>query len=384
MKKILPVIVIAQFFCTSVWFSGNAVAGEIMQDLQLGPAFLAYLTSAVQFGFIVGTLIFAYYMLADRFSPSFVFLVCAILAAAFNLSVVLFHWGETGVLSLRFLTGFFLAGIYPIGMKIASDHFQHGLGKSLGYLVGALVLGTALPHLVKSVTTHLPWKYVMITSSVLCLTGGLLMYKLVPDGPYHKRSQPVRFLVFLEVFRHTNFRAAALGYFGHMWELYTFWAFLPIMLMQYQGLHTNVGFPVSIWSFLIIGSGSIACIMGGLVSNKYGTKNIARLALRISGCCCLISPVLFLQSSEIVFLLFLFVWGMSVVADSPLFSTLVAQYAPADSRGTSLTLVTCLGFAITIVSIQLMGYCQHFLPVQYLFLLLAPGPIMGLLAIRSK
>lgn len=269
-------------------------------------------------------------------------------------------------------------------MKIASDHFQHGLGKSLGYLVGALVLGTALPHLVKTVTTQFPWKYVMITSSVLCISGGWLMYRWVPDGPYHKRSQPVRFLDFLDVFRHKDFRNAALGYFGHMWELYTFWAFLPFLLVHYQQLHTGAGFPVALWSFLIIGSGSIACIMGGLVSNKYGTKKVARLALSISGCCCVLSPFLFLQSSEIIFLLFLFIWGMSVVADSPLFSTLVAQYAPADARGTSLTLVTCLGFAITIVSIQLMGYCQHFLPVQYLFLLLVPGPVLGLRAIRSK
>jgi MFS family permease len=384
MKKILPVIVVAQFFCTSVWFSGNAVAGEIMQDLHLGPSFLAYLTSAVQFGFIIGTLVFAFYRVADRFSPSFVFLICAILAAVCNVSVVLLDSGESGVLCLRFLTGFCLAGIYPVGMKIASDHFQQGLGKSLGYLVGALVLGTALPHLLKSVTTHLPWKYVMITSSVLCLSGGGLMYRFVPDGPYHQRSQPVRFFVFLEVFRHKAFRSAALGYFGHMWELYTFWAFLPFLLNQYQHLHSDREFPVSIWSFLIIGSGSIACILGGLVSHRYGTKKIAKLALRISGCCCILSPFLFFQSSEIVFLLYLIIWGMSVVADSPLFSTLVAKHAPADARGSALTLVTCLGFAITIVSIQLMGYSQHFIPVQYLFLLLAPGPVLGLVAIRSK
>ncbi|MDE3253900.1 MAG: MFS transporter, partial [Bacteroidota bacterium] len=258
------------------------------------------------------------------------------------------------------------------------------LGKSLGYLVGALVLGTALPHLVKSVTTQLPWKYVMITSSVLCVTGGGLMYRLVPDGPYHKRSQPVRFLDFLKVFRQTDFRAAALGYFGHMWELYTFWAFLPFMLIQYQRLHPHTGFPVSIWSFLIIGSGSIACVAGGLVSNRYGTKKMARLALCLSGCCCVLSPFLFFQSSETLFLLFLFIWGMSVVADSPLFSTLVAQSAAPEARGTSLTLVTCLGFAITIVSIQLIGYGQHLIPVPYLFLLLAPGPVLGLLAMRSN
>lgn len=384
MKKILPVIVIAQFFCTSVWFSGNAVAGEIMQNLGLGPSFLAYLTSAVQLGFISGTLVFAFYMLADRFSPSLVFLICATLAAVCNVSVVWFDGGETGVLCMRFLTGFCLAGIYPVGMKIASDHFQQGLGKSLGYLVGALVLGTALPHLVKSVTTHLPWKYVMITSSVLCLAGGGLMYRFVPDGPYHTRSQPVRFLVFLEVFRQTDFRKAALGYFGHMWELYTFWAFLPFMLKQYQQIHSSLGLSVSVWSFLIIGSGSVSCVLGGLASNKYGTKNMAKLALGISGCCCLLSPFLFLQSSGILFLLFLIIWGMSVVADSPLFSALVAKHAPANSRGTSLTLVTCLGFAITIISIQLMGYCQYSMPVPYLFLLLAPGPVLGLLALRSK
>lgn len=384
MKKILPVIVLAQFLCTSVWFSGNAVAGEIMRALHLGPAFLAYLTSAVQFGFIIGTLVFAVYMLADRFSPSYVFLICAVLAAVCNISIVFFDWGATGILGMRFLTGFCLAGIYPIGMKIASDHFRHGLGRSLGYLVGALVLGTALPHLVKSVTNHLPWKYVIVTSSVLCLSGGFMMQAWVPDGPYHQRSQPIRFRVFLEVFKNRDFRSAALGYFGHMWELYAFWAFLPVMLTYYQELHTLSGFPVSLWSFLIIGSGAIACMTGGLVSGKYGTKKIATLALGISGVCCLLSPLFFIQSSQVLFLLFLFTWGMSVVADSPLFSTLVASHAPTSSRGTSLTLVTCLGFAITIVSIQLVGYSHHFFPVQYSFLLLAPGPVLGLLAMRSS
>ena len=234
MKRILPIIVIAQFFCTSLWFAGNAVIAEIAATFHLDQHFLAHLTSAIQFGFITGTLVFAIFTIADRFSPSLVFFVCALLAGLFNLGITLQHIDATEILLFRFFTGFFLAGFYPVGMKIAADYYQTGLGKSLGFLVGALVLGTAFPHLLKNLTIGFPWQYILYGTSMLSLIGGLIMYIWVPDGPYRKPALAIRVTAFLQGFQLPDFRSFACGYFGHMWELYTFWAFVPIMLSNYQ------------------------------------------------------------------------------------------------------------------------------------------------------
>ena len=234
MKRILPIIVIAQFFCTSLWFAGNAVIAEIAATFHLDQHFLAHLTSAIQFGFITGTLVFAIFTIADRFSPSLVFFVCALIAGLLNMGITLSHIDATGILLFRFFTGFFLAGIYPVGMKIAADYYQAGLGKSLGFLVGALVLGTAFPHLLKNLTIGFPWQYILYGTSMLSLIGGLIMYIWVPDGPYRKPALAIRVTAFLQGFQLPDFRSFACGYFGHMWELYTFWAFVPIMLSNYQ------------------------------------------------------------------------------------------------------------------------------------------------------
>lgn len=186
MKRVLIIIVLAQFFCTSLWFAGNAVLADLISNLNVDNSFLAHLTSAVQFGFITGTLVFAVFTIADRYSPSQVFFISAIVAAACNLMI---SWGSIpaeGILTFRFMTGFFLAGIYPVGMKIASDYFQKGLGKSLGFLVGALVLGTAFPHFLKNLTATFPWKYLIHSTSILALLGGLAIKLFVSDGPYRK------------------------------------------------------------------------------------------------------------------------------------------------------------------------------------------------------
>ena len=174
-KKILPIIVISQFFCTSLWFAGNGVMSSLVTTYKLPENALSLLTSAVQFGFITGTLTFALFTIADRFSPSKVFFISALLGALFNIGFILENQTLFSLISLRFFTGFFLAGIYPVGMKIATDYYQKGLGKSLGFLVGALVLGTALPHLLKDLFINLSWKIVLFTTSTLAVIGGLLI-----------------------------------------------------------------------------------------------------------------------------------------------------------------------------------------------------------------
>jgi MFS family permease len=384
MKWILPTIVVSQFCCTSLWFAGNAIIPDIINDFDLAPSFLANLTSAVQFGFIVGTLIFAVFTIADRFSPSLVFLYCAIIAALFNFAIGIEGINSSGILIVRFFTGFFLAGIYPVGMKIASDYYQQGLGKSLGFLVGALVLGTAFPHLLKNMTMDLPWKYVVYATSTLSLIGGLCMWLLVPNGPFRRKSQGLDVHAFLNGFKNINFRSAAFGYFGHMWELYTFWAFLPVLLTTFKNQHQPLEFSVPLLSFFIIASGGLSCAFGGMLSLYFGPKRIATISLFLSGLCCLCSPLFLSGSSFYILLVFLIVWGLVITADSPLFSTLVAQNAPEESKGTSLTIVNCIGFFITIVSIQLMKVLSENMNMKYMYTTLAIGPALGLVALLKN
>lgn len=381
----LPLIVIAQFFCTTLWFAGNSIMSDIVKNFHLGTGFLAHLTSAVQFGFITGTLAFAVSTVSDRFSPSLVFFFSSIVAGLFNLGIIIEGIHATGLLLFRFFTGFFLAGIYPVGMKIASDYYQKGLGKSLGFLVGALVLGTAFPHLIKNLTSGLPWKYVIFSTSTLSALGGLTILLFVPDGPYRNPSQKLNLTAFLTGFKNKNFRAAAFGYFGHMWELYAFWAFVPVMLATYKIHYPEVRLNVPLLSFFIIAAGGISCVVSGLLSQRFDTKKIATISLFLSFTCCVFSPLLLYSNSTFALIAFLFFWGLVVIADSPLFSTLVAQNAPEESRGTSLTIVNCIGFSITIISIQLISALSGKISVQYIYTLLAAGPILGLIALlRNK
>ncbi len=383
-KWVLPIIVISQFCCTSLWFAGNGVMNDLVSTFQLNASALGYLTSAVQLGFIAGTLIFALLTIADRYSPSKVFFICAVIAGFLNLGVIFQNNTISSLLSFRFLTGFFLAGIYPVGMKIAADYYQKGLGKSLGYLVGALVIGTAFPHLLKGLTIGFPWRLVIIfTSSIACL-GGLLMLLFVPDGPYRKSSQKFDFRVCIKVFKIKKFRSAAFGYFGHMWELYAFWAFVPVILSNYTALYPNITFNIPVLSFIIIGVGGIACVIGGYLSQIYGAKKIATIALLLSCICCLISPFFLSINSSSALIVFLIFWGIVVIADSPLFSTLVAQNSLAESKGTALTIVNCIGFSITIVSIQLVNILNESWNPKYVYIILAIGPILGLIALYEK
>jgi len=294
------------------------------------------------------------------------------------------HNGFLSLLALRFFTGFFLAGIYPVGMKIAADYYDKGLGKSLGFLVGALVLGTAFPHLLKDVLHSISWTYVLLTTTSLAILGGLVMKLFVPDGPFRKSGKGLDFSAFSRVFKHQQFRSAAFGYFGHMWELYAFWAFVPVMLKLYVQLHQQSTLNISIFSFFIIGIGGFSCVIGGYISQYIGAKRTAFSALLLSCICCLISPFIFMVNHEILFIGFLLFWGMVVIADSPMFSTLVAQNAENEIKGTALTIVNCIGFAITILSIQLLNSMQFVLDSKNIYLILAIGPILGLIALKNK
>ncbi len=381
-SQIIILIVLSQFLGTSLWFVGNIVVPQLpLSDLDTATGVSSILAS-VQFGFIAGTLIFALLAFADRFSPSKVFMTCALLGAIVNLAVLLPAVDFTTLLISRFSTGFFLAGIYPVGMKIAADYFEQGLGKALGFLVGALVLGTALPHFLNSSGLSLNYRNITIITSILAVIGGLLIGFGVPDGPFRKAQQKIKLSAIPALFKQKEFRAAAFGYWGHMWELYAFWAFIPIFITYYAN-QNNLQINIPLWSFAVISMGSIACAIGGSLVSRFSSKTVARSALIASGICCLVSPFA-LQLPDWLFLVFLLLWGAVVVADSPQFSTLAATSALPEYRGTALTLVNCVGFAITIVSIQALGFVILHFEVNYLFWILAPGPIFGVLSLGKS
>lgn len=330
-------------------------------------------------GFVAGTLVFSLLSLADRFSPVRLFFISSCLGALMNSAIAWLVHDATDLFIFRFLTGFFIAGIYPVGMKIAADWFDKGLGKALGFLLGALVLGTAFPHLLKNRDFEWPWKTVLYITSLFASLGGLLMMIFVKDGPHHLVSGRFQWNAIPSIFQSRKWRRAAFGYFGHMWELYSFWGFLPLLLELYS---RTSGEPLNIplLSFLVISAGGLGCIVGGFLSQSWGSARVAFTALLISGSCCLLSPFIF-HWPLVVFLVLIFVWGFTVAPDSPQFSTLVAQYAPGHLKGTALTIYNSIGFSISSLSLVVIDrvyYSQGFFAGENTFLLLGAGAIMGL------
>ncbi|MEP1488483.1 MAG: MFS transporter [Algibacter sp.] len=378
-NRILVIIVFSQFCCTTLWFASNAVISQLINSFGLTANALGHLTSAVNFGFIIGTLVYAIFNFADRFSPSRVFFISAIVASMFNLACIL-NWNTLfTLLTFRFFTGFFLAGIYPVGMKIAADYSQAGLGKVLGFLVGALVLGTASPHILNVFSSTFSWKLVFVLTSVFACLGGLLMLFLVPNGPFRKSIEKTDVKVFLTVFKNLELRKAAFGYFGHMWELYAFWTFVPVMIVMFNTVNPNAPLNVPILSFVIIAMGSLASIIGGYVSQRIGIEKTALLALKASFLCCVLSPLFFMFQSKLALIIFMCFWGMVVIADSPLFSTLVANNAEPKNKGTAITIVNSIGFAISIISIQIMSFLLDVMNANYVYMVLAIGPFLALI-----
>lgn len=378
---ILAIIVVAQLLSTAQWFVGNAVVADLSPAFGLSASAASTLITVVQLGFICGTAVFAVLGIADRFLPTRVFFSCALASAAANLWIVVAAQHPWELMTLRFLTGFFLAGIYPVGMKIAADHFEQGLGRALGWLLGALVMGKALPHGLKYLTMGLSWKVVFGLTIGLTLLGGSLIRWAIADGPYRRPAARLQLGQALASFRDPDFRAAAGGYFGHMWELYAFWAFVPFALSHYQQLRGTTLFSIPGGAFVVIAMGSLGCVGAGYLAKRWGPARVAQLALILSGSCCLLSPW-FYQLPEYVFLALLLLWGLTVIADSPMFSTLIAHHAPSVWRGSSLTMVNALGFGLTVISIPFLQWLQTQINPRYLFWGLVLGPLLGLVALR--
>ena len=375
-KSILPIIVFAQFAGTSLWFAGNAMLPQVQEIWSLPKSSIASITSAVMLGFITGTFLFAFFSISDRFKPTLIFLMCSFLGAACNVGILFLENTYFNLILLRFITGIFIAGIYPIGMKISADWFGKGLGKALGFLVGALVLGSAFPHLLNHLGAQHSWEFILIGTSILASVGGIIMYSFVGDGPHRVTGAKFEPSKIINVFKEKAFRSAAFGYFGHMWELYTLWAFVPVVLAYYAN-QNGTEMPFSLWTFIIISCGSIGCILGGIFSQRIGSARVAYRFLLLSGIICLISPLLY-QLPQPLFLAAFMIWGFAVIGDSAQFSSLNTLTAPPAFKGTALTIAVSVGFLLTIPSIQLLQYLTDYIATEWLLFTLVIGPIFGL------
>ena len=365
----------------STWFSGTAAITVLRSLWALDAAHAAWLTSAVQLGFVVGTFLYAAFNVSDVFNPRAVFLVSSLCGAGFNAG---FAWGSdelSSALVLRFLTGLSLAGVYPVAMKIVASWFRTGLGWRLGVMVGALGLGTASPYLIQALGHGLPWRTLAGAASVSALLGGLLMWLGVHDGPFLPARARFEPRVALRLFARPGYRYTALAYFGHMWELYALWSLVSFYLAaRLPDDQPFVGRTIALVAFATVAAGVVGCIGGGWISRRVGERRVALVSLLVSGTLSLVSGFVFtLPFWPLVTCLLL--WGVFVVSDSPQFSALALRHAPKEYAGTALTLQNGIGFAVTVVSLQVIPWFAARVGWRWAFVPLALGPVVGVLAL---
>lgn len=375
---------VCEIAALALWFSATAVLPSIVKDAALSPAQVSLFTSAVQAGFVCGTLVSAMFGLADRLDPRRFFMGSALIAAAANATLLWLEPGTWPVYAMRFVTGLCMAGIYPVGMKIAASWAKGDLGLLVAILVGALTLGSASPHLFNAFG-GLDWRFTIAATSISALGSGLAV-NLVALGP--NRSKATRFspAQFTLAFRRPALRLANLGYFGHMWELYAMWAWLAVFLAESFTLNPggeDTAFLSRVTTFAVIGVGGLAgCLAGGYLADRYGRTILTIAAMTVSGACALFIGLAFGAHPLILGSLCL-IWGISVIADSAQFSASVTELSPPDLIGTMLTIQTCIGFLVTLATIHLTPFIASRIGWQFAFVPLAVGPVAGVWAMAS-
>ena len=374
--RMLALLGLAELLGMSPWFSASAVSSGIVAEYHLTGAQEAWLTMAVQGGFVAGTLVSALFSLADLISARWVFAVgCA--GAAMANALVTAAASPVEAVAWRFATGTALALVYPPAMKIAAGWFKAQRGAALGILVACLTLGKALPYLLAALSGD-SWRTMMRLSSWMAVAGGLLVVITVRDGPHVLPSAPFDPRAAARVFTQRATRLGVLGYLGHMWELYAMWTWVGAYVAASLAFHgaAHAARLGALSAFVAIGAGAAGCVVAGFFADRLGRARIAAWSMMISATCCALTAAAFHAPFALVLAL-VGVWGFAVVADSAQFSAIVSETAADGYVGTALTVQTCLGFLLTMVSIQLTSAAAAWLGWQWAFLLLLPGPLLG-------
>jgi MFS family permease len=390
-RRVLGVLAAAELLAMAPWFSASAVAPTLTRVWHLSPAGTAWLTISVQLGFVAGALVSAVLTLADRWSARRLVVGSAALAAAATACVALAPGPGVGI-ACRMLTGAALAGVYPPGMKIVAGWFREGRGWAIGILVGALTLGSAAPHLVRWAVPPEAWRLVLGIAAASALLGGLLVLAVPNDGPFAAPSPPFSWSAAPRILRDRAVLLANLGYLGHMWELYAMWTWMAVFVAASERLRRGGGASAdttalaALITFAVVGSGAIGCWLGGKYADRWGRTLVTSVAMVVSGSCAL-GAGLFFGGPLAALVPLLFLWGVTVVADSAQFSTAVSELAPADYVGTALTLQTSMGFLLTCATIYLLPAVAAVIGWRWSMSVLAIGPALGvwaMLALRGR